>query len=162
MSHLESVLQAKYHFYSHADGKGQQITSDTYVVPGEVAEHIDFITPAMAVSTKVESPTRVEKSIAAGSKVPNPTKPKPLPAQVVQKLQANLGVYSHARKHLIMVTFQQVTDTLGVQRAPSTAATTSLHNVSRLFTTSLAASTRLQAIAWESLNPTTSIPLRKI
>lgn len=82
VGHLEKLLQAKYHVYSHINGKDQQITSEKYTVPGVVSDHVDFIAPAMTFSSGRATGAAQRKRLnKTGGKV------KTLQANVVQQLQ---------------------------------------------------------------------------
>lgn len=55
---LETLLNTKYSQYSHPSHKGTYIGTDAYKLPSTVAEHIDFIQPAVAFTPQgnVERP----------------------------------------------------------------------------------------------------------
>ena len=49
---VESLLQTKYNYYTHASGQGH-IACDEYRVPQSLSKHIDFIMPTVHFDTKI-------------------------------------------------------------------------------------------------------------
>ncbi|OAA55092.1 Peptidase S8/S53, subtilisin/kexin/sedolisin [Cordyceps fumosorosea ARSEF 2679] len=49
---LETLLDAKYSQYSHPTRKGTYIGTDTYKLPSSVADHVDFVQPAVALGAQ--------------------------------------------------------------------------------------------------------------
>ncbi|KAM3484104.1 hypothetical protein MY8738_002543 [Beauveria namnaoensis] len=47
---LETLLDAKYNQYSHPTRKGTYIGTDEYKLPSTVADHVDFVQPAVALA----------------------------------------------------------------------------------------------------------------
>lgn len=74
-SQLESVLKTKYHIYNHARSEGDHVGADEYKLPAYIAEHVDFIKPAVAFMRKPSD--ELTKKRAASSAV-RPTFFRPL------------------------------------------------------------------------------------
>ncbi len=58
---LESLLDAKYNQYSHPTRKGTYIGTDEYKLPSAVADHVDFVQPAVALAAQTKIERRLPK-----------------------------------------------------------------------------------------------------
>lgn len=59
---LESLLQAEYHVYEHAETSKATVACDQYHVPAHIQKHIDYITPGIKLFAEKRRPNpNIEK-----------------------------------------------------------------------------------------------------
>lgn len=72
---LEKMLKTDYKLYKHRDTGSEHLGTDGYSLPSQVSEHVDFITPAVAM-------TQVKRSTAPRHPRVNHIRPLPAGAAV--------------------------------------------------------------------------------
>ena len=62
---LEGLIQTKYHTFTHKDTGAEHLACDEYHVPHTVHPHIDFITPTVGMTARLNSVTKRSTSRAS-------------------------------------------------------------------------------------------------
>lgn len=73
---LESVLNTKYHVYTHATSDYNHIGTDEYTLPKEISDIVDFITPGVAPAKTTQLAQGNSKRSLKHVISPKPVSPK--------------------------------------------------------------------------------------
>ncbi|KYK60569.1 alkaline serine protease AorO [Drechmeria coniospora] len=82
---LEDVLGTRYHVYNHVESRNEHVGVDSYRLPREVAEHVEFVTPGVVFAPRTRA---VGKQMKREEKLPR-AKVRPMPVELAQKLRSN-------------------------------------------------------------------------
>lgn len=88
---LETLLETTYHVYEYTATGDKHLGTDSYKLPSQVSQHVDFITPGI-VTDKIVPVTVSESGVQPG----RPLKLTPISAAEVKKLSSSTQGTSHA------------------------------------------------------------------
>lgn len=88
VAEAERLLDTKYNIFTHADGS-QHVACDHYSLPSHVREHVDFLTPGVALVPRTRISKRASSSKSA--EITRPPKFMPLSSQASFPTSKNLS-----------------------------------------------------------------------
>ncbi|KOS19866.1 Tripeptidyl-peptidase sed1 [Escovopsis weberi] len=82
---LESLLNAQYHVFEHVEADGAHVGADSYSLPNDVAQHVEFVTPGV-----VFAPIKASSKLRKRGLIPTTYQPnRPVSAELLKHVQEN-------------------------------------------------------------------------